>query len=711
MKYRFLFSVLSVFVFFSVVLLSPVFAAETAPSASGEKVVRVGTVNIQNAQVVSQNGNTFDISFEMSNREIAQTDVHYGVKLVSKTKAGQVLADEKVYDESLYLPEHTTIRRTITYVAPTTLSGTYSLVVFGGNSNGFSLGISYIKDVTLTAAPQGLEILTSSCYLTVGSEKTHYGLLQNIDISASESLRLTCNTLNHTGGALSLTPMYETRYRSPFGELSSVNGGDTKPIAFTASKTGSFSVLLPKGMTPQMYNLKVVLQGAQTSNSISIKYLIRGLTATVTNLSFDKDYYARGDTAALTLLWASSSSTDTFLRGNNSNVTSGALSAEGSITTDTGKECSAPFTQTLTRSTEGPKVTIPVSITANCVNPHVSVAIKDAAGTVLDQKDFSIPTIKVPEKTGSNPIVLIVILAAILGIVIAIRIKKRHEASASSIGMSTLVLVVGLSFMPLSHASADQYWAGQNQDIEVEVNLNYGTSYTVNDPFAVTGVIDSPTINTVDMRVTAAGIFGQILPVQQVNGGSIFNTLLVPAATSNAGTFSADFKTGVEEEIAPPGGYIGSVFATGPHTHGATYWKKVVYTPEGAIGQIHPQFTVRVKKFGQAVDPYQHTGPVPDDSADEIYVIPESFANTPMPQVVQCTSNCGIPLNGNNYSVVSSVSLNTVSKIIPLSYHVCKYDDAPGIGKYFSPARGFNGSSVIQDEPCGVRYPDADVVR
>lgn len=430
MKHRFLFSILSVFVFFSLILSNSVFAEEVNPYSTEGKVTRVGTVNIQNAKIVSQKGNTFEISFEMSNREIIQSGVKYGVKLVSKTKDGQVLADEKVYDESIYLPENTVIRKDITYVAPSNLSGTYSLVLFGGNTSGFSFGISYLKDVTLVASAKGFEIVTNSCYLKVEGDKsnTHYSLLQNVDIGEGESLRLTCNTINNTSNVMSLTPTYETRYRSPFGDIVPVTGGDVMPIAFKATKNESFSVVLPKGPTPQMYNLNFNLKGPELSNTIGIKYLVRGLTATITNLSFNKDYYGRGEQAVLTLLWAASSTSDKFLRGDNTGATAPVLSAEGVITNSDGGRCSATFTQTLTRSPEGPKMDIPVTIISSCLNPQVTLTIKDDNGTTLDQKDFSITTTVVPEKEKPNlNIILMVVLAIIAIIVISIILKKKNQ--------------------------------------------------------------------------------------------------------------------------------------------------------------------------------------------------------------------------------------------------------------------------------------------
>lgn len=723
MKKRFLFSTFSIFVLFSLLLSSSVFAEDSTKPADSNPVgkpVLVATVNIQNTKIVSQKGNVFEISFEMSNDKIIQNGVHYGVKLVSTVKGEQFLIDEKVYDESLYLPEHTIIRKTITYTAPEMLSGKYALILFGGNSSGLSLGFSVVKDITLTASKKGLEVVTDSCYLKVEGDKfnTHYGLLQNVDIKESESLRLTCNTINHTNDSLSMTPTYETRSYSPFGESVSTVGGDNTNIKFAPSKSEGFSVVLPKGTIPGLYNLKVSLDGAIPSNILSVQYQVQGVTASIKNASFDKDYYSRGDQAIVTVLLNTSNSADQFLRSSNLYTDIPKMSLEGELTNGDGGKCAPTFNQEVSSF----KMDIPISIVSKCLNPHISLTVKDDQGKVLDQKEFSVTTINPPQKKSLNSTTLIVvILIVILLIIISMRKKKKDMKTVLSI---FALFIFSAAILPFHNASAYTYMAGASGNIGVDVGLDFGTNYVQGDPFSVTGMITSPTFNIVDMRVIAANIFGQILPVQSVSGGSIFRTIsLGSAPTALVGTFNADFKTGVdEEEIFPPGGYIGTVFAIGPHYHGSTYMRKVIY-----VGQAtHPTLTVRVVGVGRATDPYEHTSnPLAPSSSDEIYVIPSSTGGTgTITQYAACSSNCGIPLSSYNYSVVRSVSgANVQSNYIPSvprAYHVCQYPDAPGAAMYFSPAtwvasgsnsQGASGtvtnSGDIQDNTCSSAYPDS----
>lgn len=438
MKNRFTFSIFTLSVLFTLSFSSSVFAATTnlaIPSKPNkQQVAPVANVNIQNVDLISQKGNTFDISFDISNGKISQSGVKYGVKLVSKTKTGQVLVDEKVYDETLALPENSVMSKTITYVAPSNLSGPYSIVLFSSNTSGFPFAIAFVKDITLTASTKGFEIIGSSCYLSVDGDtnKTHYGLLQVIDIAPNEMLRLTCNTVNHTNESLSLTPIYETRYTSVYGDIASTTGGDVMPIKFAPSKNENFSLVLPKGVTSQVYNINVTLKnGSMVSNTVILKYLIRGVHATISNVTLDKDYYQAGDTATFSVIWSSSASSDKLIRGIGGTTTPN-LTFSATLTNDKGNKCAEITNEQLVRGTSGPQAQVSAKIMSTCFNPKVTAVIKDDAGNTLDQKDFdTITTSTVPPAQttpNSNFLIAIVALLAVV-IIVGIIIKMRNNNS------------------------------------------------------------------------------------------------------------------------------------------------------------------------------------------------------------------------------------------------------------------------------------------
>jgi hypothetical protein len=270
-------------------------------------------------------------------------------------------------------------------------------------------------------------------------------------------------------------------------------------------------------------------------------------------------------------------------------------------------------------------------------------------------------------------------------------------------------LIVGV-FALHSTASANQYTYGCLNGGIITSDVNISPS----GPFAAGATTHFDVTATI--RSTCSFAHEVSLTAQNNNGTTnppsipiISNQILAAGgAIGPAGSYGVTFITAVEDDDSiPPGGNIGNVFSIGPHMHGASGSQAVAY-----VGQpIHPQFTVRVKNYGATGENYVNTtNPTPPDIEDSIYIVPQGYASTPIPQIVTCSSNCGIPISGYNYSAVSSVSVANVGKYIPVPYHVCSYPDAPALGYYFSPAQNTLGA-ISPTDTCQYRYPDADIIR
>ena len=288
-------------------------SSTNAPNTPSQNIIALATVNITDAKILSQNGNILKLSFNISNREGAQTGVKYGVQLISATKNTQTIVDEQVYPDSLTLAEHSAVSKEITYTPPANLSGTYALFLSSKNESGFPFALSFVGNVTLTATVKGIEINPESCFLTVAGEKgsPHYTLRQGVDIAQNENLILSCTATNHSSVAVSAVPVFETRYRTAYGSVVPQTGGDANPISFSAGQKKSFSIVLPKAENPQAYEVLITLKtGEVLSNMTGVHYVIRGASATIQNVSLDKNYYTKGDTAVLSLVWTPSA--DTF---------------------------------------------------------------------------------------------------------------------------------------------------------------------------------------------------------------------------------------------------------------------------------------------------------------------------------------------------------------------------------------------------------------
>lgn len=430
----FKFSLLSFVLSLSIMLPSATFAVAKAPVAAPTTVKTiaqpastptvVATVNIENARILSQSGNTFNVAFELTNKTGLQAGVKYGVQLVAD--GAKYISDEKVYDESLTLLENSVEKREIKYVAPSTLSGNYTLYLVSNNESSFPFGIAMLGKAKLTATTKSLQIQNDSCYLTVDGDKSskHYTLSQNVDIDLYENLSLTCSAINNTANAISATPYFETRYFSSFGKIAAQQGGSYTSVSFAKGEKKSFTLSIPKGDAPQFYSLNVALMSSNvTSNTINAHYIIRGVNASIQKLSLDKDYYKMGDKGSITLLWQASAGK--FVRSTAGPVVLPKVSFAATITDDDGRECASPIKQELVRDLKNPQTNIAFNTKYNCLNPKVTATISDEKGKVLDQKEYTFKSDTKNVKPVGFSSILLMALALIIIIGLGVYMKKK----------------------------------------------------------------------------------------------------------------------------------------------------------------------------------------------------------------------------------------------------------------------------------------------
>jgi len=165
-----------------------------------QPVTVIATVNLYNVKLVSQAGRAITVAFDISNREGVQPGVKYGFLLTQSGKAGQVAADEKVFDEVLTLAPGAQLHKEITYTAPAQLSGTYDLWISSRTINGLPLGTLSVGKVTFYPSAEGsVSVDPASCYLTLqgDAKNTRYLQLQGVDIAATETLVAHCSGFKH----------------------------------------------------------------------------------------------------------------------------------------------------------------------------------------------------------------------------------------------------------------------------------------------------------------------------------------------------------------------------------------------------------------------------------------------------------------------------------------------------------------------------------
>lgn len=369
---------------------------QTPPNQEPAKAVEakaIATVNFYGPKIVSREGNTFKISFIISNREMSQSGVRYGVQLTRNDGGAAITADEYVFPESLDLHENETMAKEITYQAPAFLSGDYSLQLKSRNSSSLLLALADLGKVKLAGNAQYVEINPASCYLAVGNENNKYLLRQGVDVAATEELFLNCDMANHFTGDVSLQPKFQTFKRSVYGEEVKLNSPPRQPVALVSGEKKSLRLAIPKASQSQAYDVRFALFSGEKpiSNSVIFHYVLRGQSATIQNLRFDKDYYAAGETAHVSFYWTPSADSFIGSRAGSGTDLSG-IQLEVAVAGSGGENCSKTETRQLDNSQSD--INLDVAITANCPNPVFSARIKNSDGTVLDAKNFGIASAK-----------------------------------------------------------------------------------------------------------------------------------------------------------------------------------------------------------------------------------------------------------------------------------------------------------------------------
>ncbi len=524
--------------------------ANIASAQNSGNVTMVADVNVAGAKVSDQVGSVMSVSFILTNGKSTQNNVYYSLRLSPKGKPNTIV-DEKVYDEKLVLLENSTTSKTVVYEAPKYLSGEYSLYLFAGNSSGLPLGYSFVGNIKLSASQKSLSVDGNSCSLTLegNGQKRTFALSASPVVSDGQKLSISCSVANPFINEAKLSPKFETRYQTIYGDLVDV-GTISEIFTLKPLEKKTISLKIPTAQNPGTYKSNLNFSdGSNSTNTISISYNVYGFSSNIFNISSDKDFYMRGDVANIGTLWSSNAKE--------------VSSMDVKIRSSRGANCGSS-------TMENPEFnqSILVSIKKKCYDPNITLTLRDADGKNIAEKQVSVDTTSVPKdsgifagKKGAVLLFVLLIVIALLGIFM----KKKKIGVVGGISV-----FLALAFLPNIKAEAATYWIGSQNDIRVIVNVSNtqnpgSTIYNQGDTMTIDGYMDtsSSLTRTVNLGAVTVGnssfnIFPSggipLGPSQPFYSGDV-GTFTVNVPTQNgqpvAGSYDVTFTAGVDESQDP----------------------------------------------------------------------------------------------------------------------------------------------------------------
>ena len=417
------------------------------------KPVLVADINIQGVKLINQTDNVFNIEFNLKNCIGVQSGVKYSIKLISKDGKNTTI-DEFIYKESLTLTENTNVKRNIIYQAPKYLSGTYNMYLFSNNESGFPFGIAFVKEVKLEAIDDFAQIDNKTCKISIDTSKNKNDTHFVYSLGANQNLRLDCIVINNTKTDLVLSPKYEIKQDSSYGNNINFKGGDTASLSIKSGEKKTVSLLLPRATKPGNYFENIYfVSGEKQTNKISIVYKIIGENATISNVSSDKDYYKGGDIAKFTII----------LDGSAQNA-----KAEIIIKNDKDFICGEEKLDKIEYGLQE----LNIKINKACFDPQIDITIKSSDGNVLDHKITKFKTLSVKKDEvvfGGKNGLKILLAIILLVIAIAIFMRKKKVNTSTIVG----VLLFGICLLsPISKADASTYMVVLSTGNRINLNIN-----------------------------------------------------------------------------------------------------------------------------------------------------------------------------------------------------------------------------------------------
>lgn len=426
-------------------LLLPVWVSaqenETVEAPEAIEGIVIANINLSDATVLSQNADQLMLEFTLTNQgESPQFDIRYGVEMVKElSSGGQAVVDGMVGRETLTLSGGQSLTKVVEYPLSGVAPGTYSVWITARTVGGVMLGLGNAGSITVVAADV-VEIKADTCSLSIAGAEGKYSVFQGVDVDATESLVLNCTLKNHGFNNRTVVPLFETYKRTIFGGKLMMDYPVEKPIVIASGAEEIISLTIPKALEAQAYDASVVLIDSTTrrvvSNRVVVHYVVKGDSATIQNISLNKESYVAGEEIEVVFLWSAAADAFEDSRLGGTEVT--GVQASLQVVSSNGNICVDKTFQLA-----GAINTVKAASLTDCPTPATRLTLTASDGTVLDTRLVSsvssegipqiapVPTVT-KEKNSLNALMWVTFTAfAIALITILLVVGRRKRVSVA----------------------------------------------------------------------------------------------------------------------------------------------------------------------------------------------------------------------------------------------------------------------------------------
>lgn len=397
----------------------------------------IANVELYDGQIIEKTDEKLKISFLIANNgNKTHSDLVYAVELIEKIEGPiGISRAKKIYDEKVNLVENQKIKKEIEFELPNYLSGNFQVSISLADMNGLLMAINPVSEINLESRDSFMEIRMEKCYLTVEGElgDQRYSMVQGVVVDKNENLIVNCEIENHFNETKKVIPKLDFHKRTLFGNKININSNVDKEFIFNPNETKLIQFSLPKPENPQAYSVLMNLaeNGNIISNQAEIHFVVGGASATIQNISLNKNFYKKGDELELSL--ALSGPADNFPNSRIEKTQLNNIFVEIFVlNSDNNLEC-VSIKDTISPS--NPMAEYKNLETLNdCYNPQVTVVLRDEEDNILDERMVKIESqIKNIEEKVSNK-----------------TIEEKNNLIAISIIFIGLILFIISSFLLLA---------------------------------------------------------------------------------------------------------------------------------------------------------------------------------------------------------------------------------------------------------------------